>query len=943
MDHNNTYPHQVLSPHQALGPHQPPPEGEAIVAEKASPSRGGWWGLFLFLLLLQTLHGVGQTTPITQHPTPNTYRPSPTITVVQYDEEDGVPASHVTQLLQDGKGFMWFATWNGLCRYDGYEFHTFKPVAGDGCTMAIDRIRDIGLLPDGKILCRVDDDHFLFDPRTCQFVDVPDELVHTAVPADDNMTDGAKKYRQSQSLRSGHDVEWTDAFGTRWTLSSSGHLSSQTRDGRVSTHSLDPTLDGASFALADDQGNLWVLASNSICKLITGIEHTERLPIVPASEVKCLFKDHEGRCWVTTRDGAVRVCSSVDGKLTGYLGPDGQLHGNYTRLDAAVYSMYESADGTLWFGTKPDGLYRLKAHHALEHILGDANVYHITEDVYGRLWLATLGGGILYSSVPMADTPSFQAPKHYPKDCAQRVRYLYMTADSAMLAATTDGLVVTGLKADADAMLFHLHQREPDRSSSLSSSAIMDITSIGGSIFVSTESGGINQIVPAPNTQHPTSNTLLASQLYFKHYTAATVGGDLQSAQGDLQSVRGDLQSPLPTDIALSMTPMADGRLMVVGGHLVTLLDSTGHSRVLDSRYFNADYRFSDARPVELDGGRWLFGLTDGAFITSNEQMWHQTFTPRLVLTSITLQGSNSPSSGGWWSPNSLAAEYLDSITLQPNERNITVRFAALDFTAPERINYAFRLTTDDSDSDTPWNHIGHNRSVTLLDLHPGVYRLTIQSTNADGEWYDSTGKGGNGKEPNVRTLTIIVRPTFWEAWYGQLLIVLLIAAAIAVAIYTILYIRRVKRKHRETLEAYLALIKVNSEMQEVSDEQQAANGERHEMKDEVMAELDPMMQRVMAYIEENIGNSNANIGDMAAAAATSRSGLQRKLKQTMGITPIDLLREARIKHACQLLVQTDKNVSEVAYACGFTDPKYFSRCFKQSIGKTPTQFAEDS
>ena len=99
------------------------------------------------------------------------------------------------------------------------------------------------------------------------------------------------------------------------------------------------------------------------------------------------------------------------------------------------------------------------------------------------------------------------------------------------------------------------------------------------------------------------------------------------------------------------------------------------------------------------------------------------------------------------------------------------------------------------------------------------------------------------------------------------------------------------------------------------------------------------MMQRVMAYIEENIGNSDANIGDMAAAAATSRSGLQRKLKQTMGITPLDLLREARIKHACQLLVQTDKNVSEVAYACGFTDPKYFSRCFKQSTGKTPTQF----
>ena len=77
----------------------------------------------------------------------------------------------------------------------------------------------------------------------------------------------------------------------------------------------------------------------------------------------------------------------------------------------------------------------------------------------------------------------------------------------------------------------------------------------------------------------------------------------------------------------------------------------------------------------------------------------------------------------------------------------------------------------------------------------------------------------------------------------------------------------------------------------------------------------------------------------MALAAATSRSGLQRKLKQAMGITPLDLLREARIKHACQLLRQTDKTVSDIAYACGFTDPKYFGRCFKQSTGMSPSEY----
>ena len=108
-------------------------------------------------------------------------------------------------------------------------------------------------------------------------------------------------------------------------------------------------------------------------------------------------------------------------------------------------------------------------------------------------------------------------------------------------------------------------------------------------------------------------------------------------------------------------------------------------------------------------------------------------------------------------------------------------------------------------------------------------------------------------------------------------------------------------------------------------------------------SQLDPQLQRVMKFVEDNISNSNANIGDMASAAATSRSGLQRKLKQAMGITPQDLMREARIKRACQLLRQSDKSVSEIAYACGFTDPKYFSRSFKQSTGLSPTEYKNAS
>ena len=109
---------------------------------------------------------------------------------------------------------------------------------------------------------------------------------------------------------------------------------------------------------------------------------------------------------------------------------------------------------------------------------------------------------------------------------------------------------------------------------------------------------------------------------------------------------------------------------------------------------------------------------------------------------------------------------------LGTDERSLTVRFAALDYSAAERISYAFRLSPDNQ-----WNYIGHDRTATLLDLEPGTYLLEIRSTNADGEWQD-----------NVRSVTIIVTPTFWESLWGRLLILLLVVGTIAGIAYTSLF-----------------------------------------------------------------------------------------------------------------------------------------------------------
>ena len=822
----------------------------------------------------------------------------PLCKVVKYDEADGVSSSHITQLLQDEQGFMWFATWNGLCRFDGYEFQTFKPAVGDGCHMTTDRIRNIHLLSGGRILCRVDEDHFMFSLKDYRFRDLTSE-------EQQKVAEWTKQNRQSQSMLNGRSMSWTDSHQTQWTLNSEGRLTYRQKAGMADTpYPLPLSLGTLTFAMKDCQNNFWVLDYGNIYKFTTDLQRTQRLPIEPREEVKCLFADQQGRYWVATKgDQTLRIYSGSDDRLLGYLGADGRIHQGYTRFGAAVYCMHQSKDGTLWLGTKPDGIFRLRPNDdyssfRISHFSGQRpdcgvaipfsdGVYHIAEDRFGRLWVALLGGGICYTIHPDEEKPLFVVPKQFPKDDGQRVRYLYFTKNDFLLAATGNGLWVSRIEQDADQMQFRLHQRESGRAGSLSCSATMDVVQDKeGRLFVSTESGGVNQMM---------SSDLLTDTLSFRHFN------EIFHAQGN--------------DIVQSLTFLNDNRLMAVGSHSVTLIDSGFHGRVLDAHFFQDDYRFSEAHPLPLSSNRWLFGLMDGAFITTMQQMTANTPMPRLVLTSLEVRGEKQEVRKVW------GAESLDTLTLLPQERNLTFHFAALDYSAAERISYAFRLSTD-----SQWNYIGHDRSATLLDLEPGTYLLEIRSTNADGEWQE-----------NVRTITIIVTPTFWESLWGRLLILLLLAGTIAAVVYTLLYIRRIKRQQHETLEKYLALIEVREvkeggEFREIlqSDGRSVA---RHENA------VDPMLERVMTFIEEHISDSDIGVGDMASAAATSRSGLQRKLKQAMGITPQDLLREARIKRACHLLLTSSKTVAEVAYACGFSDPKYFSRCFKQSKGQSPTEY----
>lgn len=102
-------------------------------------------------------------------------------------------------------------------------------------------------------------------------------------------------------------------------------------------------------------------------------------------------------------------------------------------------------------------------------------------------------------------------------------------------------------------------------------------------------------------------------------------------------------------------------------------------------------------------------------------------------------------------------------------------------------------------------------------------------------------------------------------------------------------------------------------------------------------------MTTIMRTIEENIDNGYLKVEDIATEVNMSRSVFFKKLKSITGMSPIKFLMDIRMKRAAQLIEGDEYNFSQIAYMVGINDPHYFSKCFKQQYGITPSEYKEKS
>ena len=99
------------------------------------------------------------------------------------------------------------------------------------------------------------------------------------------------------------------------------------------------------------------------------------------------------------------------------------------------------------------------------------------------------------------------------------------------------------------------------------------------------------------------------------------------------------------------------------------------------------------------------------------------------------------------------------------------------------------------------------------------------------------------------------------------------------------------------------------------------------------------LTSKVIATIRQNIENPEFSVEELAREVGMSRVHLNRKLKETMNISPSNLIKSIRMKQAAYLLINNKVNISEVAYKVGFSTHSYFSNSFHDYFGMTPKEF----
>ena len=191
----------------------------------------------------------------------------------------------------------------------------------------------------------------------------------------------------------------------------------------------------------------------------------------------------------------------------------------------------------------------------------------------------------------------------------------------------------------------------------------------------------------------------------------------------------------------------------------------------------------------------------------------------------------------------------------------------------------------------------------------PGKYTFVVEA-------FDSA----NPDHPSVRRLQVIISPPWWQTWWAYTLYILL---ALVAAYFIIRYVRyQIQLKNDLYVQSKVAEFKRNFTMEQ---------------------EDKAFMQKINGIVEANLTNADFDIDALASELGMSRSALFKKIKGMTGESPSEFIKNYKLAKAVELLTHSDKSITDVAYASGFSDVGYFGKCFRKKYGMSPRDYKNNS
>jgi signal transduction histidine kinase/ligand-binding sensor domain-containing protein len=717
--------------------------------------------------------------------------------VLRFDHltvEDGLSQNTVTGIIKDKYGFMWFGTWGGLCRYDGYKFTVYKTEVGNPRSISNSRIHlikkdndgNIWLLPyDTLILCRYnyETDDFTRFARNKVKKEIADALSRTRDVSHLNANSCGytwhvdRNYLLYQTNNLSHKrIEYIADPLNRWALN----------DGDVTD------------IYIDDDNMMWVgtysggvnkafIEANPISYYYRSLKGYN---CINDNNVRAVFQDNLDNLWVGTRSKGI---TKIDRKNDTYTYYQHSETNSNSLINDQIRRIFVDHFGQVWIGTK-GGLdrfdqknnkffhYSTKSKNKIPHDW----VYAVMEDDNNNLWIGTWNGIAKYNrkndSFLWYDLKVFKLKTTAVRDFLEDRNKNYWLAIEGQGLLNLRKISEPGLKDSFQ--VINRYEYSLDKSNSLSDNLIYAICEDeNGKIWAGT-SNGLDKIDP--------ENQKIVNFTMKEGLPDVTIIGVLSDRNGHLwvSHKKGISRLNIKT-LTIKNFSIQDG---------------------LQGVEFSENACFRNVKTGEI-----FFGGTKGLNSFFPDSIKNDnTHLPKVVFTDLKIQNQsvhlNQVFNGRiiLTRPIYLTAE----ITLKHQDKSFSIEFAGLHYTNPKGNKYKHILIGFDKE----WIVTNANeRNASYSNLDPGVYTLQVKASNSDGYWTIVPA-----------TLKIIVEPPWWQTWWFKFiaLLVFVFSIYIAFSLRVSIYQKKqkelsvlVKKRTQEITQANEILLERQTRIEEYAEE----------------------------------------------------------------------------------------------------------------------------